>query len=130
MDYTNNPAANMQPDRSNYEFLEKLYGSSSQAVATSENVPDDKKERGKNRGKRRRAVQTPDEPLPDWLAIAWNDFIPDIEQRVDGREHQSGWRLLHRHRRAEAHELDLGAGYSLQVHKLLVSDETDWKIDD
>jgi len=126
MDYTSNPAANMQPGRQNYEFLSKLYGNVTQAVSSSENVADGGKERGKDRGKRRRAVQTPDEPLSEWLAAAWDDFITDIEQRVDGREHENGWRLLHRHRKGEAHELDLGEGYTLQVHKLLVPDnETD-----
>lgn len=120
MDYTNNPSVNKQPDASNMQFLAELYGTfpgsgNEAVVARSETVPP---------GDRRLLRQKPEtRELPDWLLDSWKDVIPQIENRVGVTEHDDGWRLLHRCLHGEAHEYDLGNGYALQVHKLLVVDE-------
>ena len=112
MDYTNNPGVNKQPDASNYKFLAQLYGTvpGSDSVSTEEIVPGDRA---------LEFTETEDEPLPEWLQFAYEEALSEIEdeREVDGR-----WRLLHESTHGRAHEVDLGGGYTLQVHKLLVPD--------
>lgn len=111
MDYTNNPAANRSPDSSNYEFLAELYGiiPGSDAVSSQETVP----------GNRHLSLDTPDESLPDWVQFAYEDAVVEIEKETDPGEN---WRLLHESTHGRAHEVDLGNGFTLEVHKLLVPD--------
>jgi hypothetical protein len=33
-------------------------------------------------------------------------------------QRSSGWRVLHQSDYGEAHEMDIGSGYTIQVHKL------------
>jgi hypothetical protein len=126
MDYTSNPENNQQPGRANFEFLKALYGvlptsgndQAGQAVEATSTVPAGKP------GKRQ--LDSEDKPLPDWLISVLEEVVPIIVNRDDGDErddeHDDGWSLLHRSRSAVAHEMDLGNGYSVQVHKLLVYD--------
>jgi hypothetical protein len=115
MDYTSNPQNNDQPGTVNFEFLAVMYGTiptsgNNQSVEASSTVPGNRK------------LDSEDESLPAWLVLALGEVIPNIENRVDGNEHEDGWRMLHRSLHAAAHEMDLGNGYSVQVHKVLVSD--------
>jgi hypothetical protein len=112
MDYTTNPKNNDKPGPANFEFLAAMYGtltpSDTQAVETSSSVPGDRK------------LDTEDDALPNWLLSALEDVIPNIENRIDGKEHEDGWRLLHRSLHAAAHEMDLGNGVTVRVGKLIV----------
>jgi hypothetical protein len=112
MDYTSNPQNNQQPGPANFEFLAALYGTIPTSAQASSTVP----------GNRNRKLESEDKPLPDWLILTLEEVIPNIENRVDGKEHEDGWLLLHRSLHAAAHEMDLGNGYKVQVTKLLVFD--------
>jgi hypothetical protein len=46
--------------------------------------------------------------------------VPAFENRMDGKDYEEGWRLLHRSLHGVAHEMDLGDGYSVRVRKLHV----------
>jgi hypothetical protein len=113
MDYTASPQNNDHPGPANFEFLAALYGtltpSDTQSVQASSSVPGN-----------RELDKEDDGALPNWLLSALEDVIPNIEGRIDGKEHEDGWRLLHRSRRAAAHEMDLGNGYTARVGKLIV----------
>jgi hypothetical protein len=118
MDYTSNPQNNDQPGTVNFEFLEALYGTlpssgNGQSVEASSKVPGN------------RELESEGDSLPEWLTLALDQVIPSIENRVDGNEHEDGWRLLHQSRGAAAHEMDLGNGVTVQVHKLLVESDSD-----
>jgi hypothetical protein len=113
MDYTSNPQNNLRPGPANFEFLAALYGTiSGQSVEATSTVP----------GNRNRELESEDESLPDWLQLALEEVIPNLENRNDGNEHEDGWRLLHRSDNAATHEMDLGNGYKVQVTKLLISE--------
>jgi hypothetical protein len=120
MDYTSTPANNDQPGPANFEFLAALYGtltsSDTQSVATSSSVPGNRKPGDRKLG-------TEDDTLPNWLLSALDDVIPNIENRIDGKEHEDGWRLLHRSLHAAAHEMDLGNGVTVRVGKLFVQSD-------
>jgi hypothetical protein len=110
MDYTSKPQNNDQPGTVNFEFLAALYGTIPTSSTASLTVPGNRK------------LDSEDEPLPDWLRSALAECIPNIENNVEGNEEDYGWLLLDRSSHAAAHEMDLGDGYKVQVHKLLVSD--------
>ena len=111
MDYTSNPGANISPDESNFLFLQDLYGT----------IPE--------RRRRQRetvpfsASASAPKVIPDDIRRKLKDIIPRIENRVDGNAREDGWRLLHRSEQGEAHSLSLGNGWSVEVHKLLPSEE-------
>jgi len=115
MDYTDSPANNDQPGPENFEFLAVMYGvpeGSQTAVTTSAVQP----------GERRvfETVDTEDEALPDWLLSKLQQVVPAFENRMDGKDYEEGWRLLHRSLHGVAHEMDLGDDYSVRVRKLHV----------
>jgi hypothetical protein len=60
-------------------------------------------------------------PLPDWVIPAYQQAMKDLEQAPasgGGRRHL--WRKLHSNEYGEALEVELGDGFVVQVHKLLV----------
>jgi hypothetical protein len=124
MDYTNNPQVNKQPDDSNFQFLADLYGNvtGTQSVASSEVVSDQVASEPGD-GRALASQDAADRELPAWLLSAWRDLIPQIEQQTDATDYHKGWRVLHSSNFGEAHERDLGQGFTLQVHKLMVASD-------
>ncbi len=128
MDYTNKPESNMQPAYANFKFLAVLYGTldgspvpnddntavESAANNTEASVEQDNgnwKDKFKNIGGNRRRL------LPHNVAKA----LSEIDAIVDNGSYQSemhGWRVLHESAFGHAYEVDLGDGYSVQVHAL------------
>jgi len=126
MDYTNNPKANMQPDAYNFEFLAELYGvipssnNDSAGDPTNENVDSAGKQKPGGRylqGSSSKRVAG--SSIPEWVVAKWRELDHKLENHAHGSEKRSGWRLLDESRSGEAHELDIGGGYVVQVHKLL-----------
>ena len=110
MDYTSNPQKNEQPDESNFIFLFEMYGQVPGSTPYNSN-PDDSGNRNLAEPK----------ALPKWLLEARHDAVLALETQFNGKEHRNnGWQVLHRSSVGEAHEFDLGQGYFLQIHKLLV----------
>jgi hypothetical protein len=124
MDYTNNPQVNKQPDDSNFQFLADLYGNvtGTQSVASSEVVSDQVASEPGD-GRALASQDAADRELPAWLLSAWRDLIPQIEQQTEATDYHKGWRVLHSSNFGEAHERDLGQGFTLQVHKLMVASD-------
>jgi len=118
MDYTNNPEANMFPGRYNFEFLQEMYGtvpgSAQPEVALEESV------RGDDR-RLYRAAQQQREEIPEWVMEKWRALDDELDRHSQGAERRAGggWRVLEETPHAESHELDIGHGYKIQVHKLL-----------
>ena len=128
MDYTNNPDANMQPADANFNFLAVLYGTvDGSPVPTDDNVTvesaanntaasveegnENWKDKFKDIGGNRRRL------LPRNVAKA----LSEIDSIVDNgfyRSEMHGWRILHESAFGHAYEVDLGEGYSVQVHAL------------
>lgn len=117
LDYTTQYETNKRPDTGNYEFLEALYGpiggENSRQEDTTGNTGNRRQLRTQRRGlfhdvasqTRRREL------LADLKQV---DSIVDRGLlRTDPR-----WRMLHQTDGGEAHTMDLGEGYSVQVHLL------------
>jgi len=120
LDYTNNYSGNKTPDTSNYEFLAKLYGTldGSGNAETSSVVQDGTRLRRRMKQGRERQLfeKVEDEVRRSELIAKWQIISSQIESGyVPSHE---GWRLLHRTSYGEAHEIDLGETYTLQVHLL------------
>ena len=111
LDYTDNLDANKHPDEGLYQTLFELYGP----------VPESVEVRHLRRRLQRRkeeGVSNPN-PFPYHLHEKRQHAIEKLLNRRDDNAHEDGWRLLHRVDHGEAHELDLGEGYKIQVHMLL-----------
>ncbi|CAB9509618.1 expressed unknown protein [Seminavis robusta] len=116
MDYTSNPAANVSPDHSNFVFLKDLYGTTPGTA---------------------RALKQSDSPsrvsqilnhrrIPDDIKAQLKEISLQFENRsFDEKPRTRAWRLLLRNEDAEAHDVALGNGWSVRMHKLLASDESD-----
>ena len=116
MDYTNHPEVNKQPDKSNFIFLEELYGDV--PASNNFNTNNTGGSMGGRRQRRQRLVRRLD-AIPAWVLERWRSMEADLDHHAHGAEHNAaGWRLLHQCPYGEAHEADLGNGYSIQVHKL------------
>lgn len=117
MDYTSQPEANMQPGEANFLFLQEMYGTQTggNTVASASEVPTD-----------RRIPALRGSATISWfedvVLSVWDDLIPKIEGRVDEREHEDGWQLVHRSLHGSAHEMYLGKGLVVRVHKLFSSE--------
>ena len=122
MDYTNNPSTNMQPAYANYKFLAELYGTldgspvptdddSSVESAANNTDATANEDRSKDIGGNRRRL------LPSSVARALTD-IDSIIDKGTYRSQMQGWRLLHESSFGHAYEIDLGHGFSVQVHAL------------
>jgi hypothetical protein len=104
MDYTNNFDANKHPDETNYEFLLDLYGAT---------------ELRRQRHLKKRIRERSFPKLPETIRRTMREAVSKLEQRIDDMAHEDGWRLLHRTKHGEAHEMELGEGYKVRVHMLL-----------
>ena len=102
LDYTNNFNANKHPDVSLYESLLGLYGPAS--------------------GRRLLRAQPPEIRERALSQSLWNkihDAVEKLTRRLDDNAHEDGWKLLHRSRHGEDHELELEGGYNVRVNLLL-----------
>lgn len=112
MDYTNNFAYSSHPDNSNYEFLVELYGVvQGSAVA-----------RARSRLLRGRTSLYSDvqNKMPDHTREEMVRVLAKLEKPMGGSRVEDGWRLLHRNEYSMEHEIDLGDGYKLRSHMLMV----------
>ena len=131
------PRNNMQPDTVNFETLASVYGvvggpapgapSSSATEPVNPQTPPQRERDNEedddedDRRLRRRVVSE------QRVGVAQNDFPPSVQQRmkeVDSVVHGGGsagrrWRLLHESPHGRALEMDLGEGYTVQLHFLL-----------
>jgi hypothetical protein len=148
MDYTVNPENNKQPAFANFLFLSQLYGTLSGSKvpefgevdgngeptagtlepnpndnsSTNSNVQDGQNDENRNRKERRRRASSSNTPsrisrtlsVPPEIAFA----LEEIDILVDHGEIGSHWRRLHESAFGVAHEIDLGQGYSVQIHVL------------
>lgn len=103
MDYTNNFDENKHPDESQFEILLDYYG----AIGLRRYL------KGKTRYKAGFSK------TPEHIRQKVKQVVQKLERRNDGKEHEDGWKLLHRNHRGEEHEMQLGEGYKVRVHKLL-----------
>jgi len=117
LDYTNNYKNNKSPDTINYEFLAKLYGTVDGSAQASSAVEGGYGRRMNKRGERNLFENVKNEVRRAELVANWQKISSQIENGVIPSQHE-GWRLLHRSSYGEAHEIDLGEDYSLQVHLL------------
>lgn len=102
LDYTDNFAANMHPDKSNYDFLFDLYGSV-----------------GGRRILRKNWAPTVNE-YPATVKQKLSEALPKMASQMEEAVVEDGWRVLHQNKHGIEHELDLGEGYKARMHRLLV----------
>jgi hypothetical protein len=50
-----------------------------------------------------------------------HEAVEKLAARLDDNAHEDGWKLLHRSKHGEEHELDLAEGYKVRVHMLLAN---------
>jgi chemotaxis protein histidine kinase CheA len=71
-------------------------------------------------------VDDSDGDIPAWVMASWKAASLKIEAAESvGKKSVHGWRMLHQTEYGEVHEMDLGFGYTLRAHKLLVTGEDD-----
>lgn len=124
MDYTRNPENNMQPAEPNFKFLTTLYGSidgsipPGGAVETAQDVgPDeDDKSNKKNKNKDNRTLVR--KVLPPEIEIALDEIDAIVDSGEINNTKRQGWRRLHFSEHGEAHEINLGNGFVVQLHML------------
>jgi hypothetical protein len=139
MDYTNNPENNMQPAEPNYKFLSQLYGtvdgspvptddttaveanaSANATTAEPEPAAESDKRDWKDifgLGGKRRALTVNIKSLPPSVALALGDIDQMVDNGLFGSEN-GAWRKLHESPHGHAHEMDLGHGFTVQIHVL------------
>ena len=89
----------------NYEFLAELYGVVS-----------------RRRGRHLRSSfenKNVAKDIPHHIQERLREVVTKLEKRMDDNAHEDGWKLLHRKKHGEEHEMDLGDGYKVRVHMLL-----------
>lgn len=91
----------MQPDDANFSFLNTLYGPT-QTVQANEAVP----------GNRRLSRAVPDHV---------RDALDGLDDLIDVGHVQPHWRQLHADEHGAAHEIDLGEGFTAQLHIMLAA---------
>ena len=130
MDYTNNPEFNMQPDTPNFIFLAQLYGTvdgspvpareGTGGVEAAQTVPGDSgpgnNRRGGTRGLRK-VSGSRSRSVPAAVFAAFDDLDRLVDNGLVGTVEQ-GWRKLHESEHGEAHEVDVGNGFLVQIHLL------------
>lgn len=134
LDYTNNYSGNSKPDDTNYEYLTELYGTVDGSIPAGSGIAGDGSSEGAadssanspeqnvgNRGRRSLFRAVENEYRRRDLETKWKeiDEIVNDTSRSRRLEAVEGWRLLHRSLYGEAHEIDLGDNYRVQVHMLL-----------
>jgi hypothetical protein len=56
-------------------------------------------------------------PVAFWSKL--HDAVEKLAARLDDNAHEDGWKLLHRSKHGEEHEMELEEGYKVRVHMLL-----------
>lgn len=121
----------MQPDASNFEFLDALYGSlgasgsslssSLEAEDYSSNTTDSTEDSAADSttdGESDRQVSSMQ--VPEWVMEIWEGVNSEFSNYdPDSTGTSGGWRRLHEHRHAITHCLDIGQGFEIQVSVLL-----------
>jgi hypothetical protein len=110
LDYTKNFEFSKHPDVSNYETLLSMYG----AVGGRKQ----RRLRG-NYGPRNRR----DHAIPGQFWEKVHHSVQRLASRLDNNAHEDGWKLLHRSKYGEDHEMELGDGYIVRVHMLLANND-------
>ena len=105
MDYTNNPEVNMQPNTPNFLFLAQLYGT----VGGRRVLP---------QASGTAATPTTSRTVPAAVVADFDDIDRVVDSGMLGIEQQLGWRKLHETVHGEAHEVDVGGGFVVQIHML------------
>lgn len=129
LDYTTRYEGNKSPDESLYQFLADLYGTvdGSGSVEAKAAAPKGGESR-ERRMKHQRAddhrhlfesVKSESRRLE--LLSVWNEIESLVVTGFVGSESE-GWSLLHRTAYGEAHEIDLGDNYAVQIHLLRATD--------
>ena len=57
--------------------------------------------------------------LDESLRKKMRDAVEKLAARLDDKAHEDGWKLLHRSKHAEEHEMEFEQGHKLRVHMLL-----------
>lgn len=72
-------------------------------------------------GRRHRGLrQTGSDPhVPGHIWDKIHHAVEKLKSRVDDMAHEDGWKLLHRSRHGEEHEMEFEEGYKVRVHMLL-----------
>jgi len=127
MDYTNNPEVNAQPGTYNYEFLAQLYGTVPGYVSPEPEGSQTQSAAGGGNRRRRNTMAAPlqgpedeNDSIPDWVMARWRELDEELDNHSHGSERRAGWRMLEESDRGESHEIDIGQGFRIRVHKLLV----------
>lgn len=115
MDYTSRPIDNQSPAEVNFSFLADLYGT----VGNRRQLIRRKVEQHDHESLVQQIEQDVVQELPHWLINKLKNLVTELENRSDGNSHEDGWTVLHRSKHGEAHHMELGDGYSVQVHFLL-----------
>ncbi|CAB9502789.1 expressed unknown protein [Seminavis robusta] len=131
MDYTSSPKNNMQPDETNYQFLADLYGSIESTEVSSPNPANPpQNENQQDDGNRRRLRHVTDtNAIPMDIQSKLQEILPAMENYNVNNDSNNDtppphkWRLLHSSKQGQAHEMDLGHGWKVQMHKLLHVDD-------
>ena len=122
LDYTNDYDGNKSPDESNYELLAELYGTvggnSTSTTAAQPGARRIMKHLRQPASHRHLFQSVQSEPRRQELLSNWNEIVSQAESGLVGSE-TNGWRLLHQTPFGEAHEIDLGDNFSVQIHYLL-----------
>jgi len=125
MDYTRHPEVNMQPNRSNFEFLARLYGTVNEArrrITSGELSSVDTTGGNEFRGRRNQSATLlgREHPVPKSVVNAFaevDQLLLSGSSEVAGFE-GNGRRRLHSSNHGETYELDGGKGFSIQIRTL------------
>lgn len=121
MDYTIHPGVNKQPNKSNFIFLKNLYG----VLPSYNGTRRDLNLRAEPTSSKLPAEPTSSKPIPNEVRSKLRDIVPRLENSIDGEAENHGWRQLYRSRFGEAHEYDLGDGWTVEVYKIFVAQDDD-----
>lgn len=119
MDYTTRPETNMQPDRSNFEFLAEIYGTVGEITSETNGEkaaragPGSGDQNRKGRRNLIRRMPARYQAVPEDIMNAFDD----VDLLIDnGMVHQvKGWRRLHESPHGETHAIDVGDGLTIEI---------------
>lgn len=107
LDYTDNFAVNEHPDVSNYETLLDMYGPVGGRRLSGPWL------------RRRPSQSHKGGDIDESLRKKMHDAVEKLAARLDDNAHEDGWKLLHRTKHGEAHEMEFEQGHKIRVHMLL-----------
>ena len=116
-DYTDRPWTNTAPDSSTFELLQEIYGIPSQTDNTGDGTVISS---GSTSSQSYLRGDVPDE-IPDSIKQRANEAASNLETKFADDESSEDWVQLHRDDNTAAFQIELGGGYYLQAHFLLVS---------